>query len=91
MLFTVFSVIFCSFAPCGNIDRNSSPLYCNECKKGIPAHGKDVKHPAAGAVSRKSANAVCDPGPTWPASWETCVQVRKQQLELDMEQQTGSK
>ena len=28
---------------------------------------------------------------TWPASWETCVQVRKQQLELDMEQQSGSK
>ena len=25
------------------------------------------------------------------ASWETCTQVRKQQLELDMEQQTGSK
>ena len=28
---------------------------------------------------------------TWPASWETCMQVRKQQLELDMQQQTGSK
>ena len=28
---------------------------------------------------------------TWPASWEICVQVRKQRLELDMEQQTGSK
>ena len=28
---------------------------------------------------------------TWPASWEICVQVRKQQLKLDMEQQTGSK
>ena len=28
---------------------------------------------------------------TWPASWETCMQVRGQQLELDMEQQTGSK
>ena len=28
---------------------------------------------------------------SWPASWETYVQVRKQQLELDMEQQTGSK
>ena len=28
---------------------------------------------------------------TWLASWETCMQVRKQQLELDMEQQTGSK
>ena len=28
---------------------------------------------------------------TWPASWETCMEVRKQQLELDMEHQTGSK
>ena len=28
---------------------------------------------------------------TWPASWETYMQVRKQQLELHMEQQTGSK
>ena len=28
---------------------------------------------------------------TWPASWGICMQVKKQQLELDMEQQTGSK
>ena len=28
---------------------------------------------------------------TWPASWEICMQVKKQQLELDMKQQTGSK
>ena len=28
---------------------------------------------------------------TWPASWEICMEVRKQQLELNMEQQTGSK
>ena len=28
---------------------------------------------------------------TWPASWENCMQVKKQQLELDMEKQTGSK
>ena len=27
----------------------------------------------------------------WPASWEFCMQVKKQQLELDMEQQTSSK
>ena len=27
----------------------------------------------------------------YPASWEMCMQFRKQQLELDMEQQTGSK
>ena len=26
-----------------------------------------------------------------PASWEICMQIRKQQLELDMEQQAGSK
>ena len=31
------------------------------------------------------------PQTTWPASWEICMQVKKQQLELDMEQQTGSK
>ena len=28
---------------------------------------------------------------TFPASWETCMQVKKQELELDMEQQTSSK
>ena len=28
---------------------------------------------------------------TWPASWEICMQVKKQQLELDMKQQTWSK
>ena len=27
----------------------------------------------------------------WPASWEICMQVKKQQLELDMEQLIGSK
>ena len=28
---------------------------------------------------------------TFPASWGTCMQVKKQQLEPDMEQRTGSK
>ena len=28
---------------------------------------------------------------TWPSSWEICMQVKKQQLELDVEKQTGSK
>ena len=27
---------------------------------------------------------------TWPASWEICMQVRRQELELDIAQQTGS-
>ena len=27
----------------------------------------------------------------FPVSWEICIQVKKQQLEQDMEQQTGSK
>ena len=26
-----------------------------------------------------------------PASWKICMQIKKQQLELDLEQQTGSK
>ena len=29
--------------------------------------------------------------PTFPASWEICMQVKKQQLEPKLEQQTGSK
>ena len=33
----------------------------------------------------------CEYQTTWPASWEFCMQAKKQQLELDMEQQTGSK
>ena len=33
----------------------------------------------------------CEYQTTLPASWEICMQVKKQQLELDMEQQTGSK
>ena len=28
---------------------------------------------------------------TWPVSWETCKQIKKQQVEPDMKQQTGSK
>ena len=28
---------------------------------------------------------------TWPASWDICMHVKKQQLELDMENQTVSK
>ena len=28
---------------------------------------------------------------TWPASWEICMQVKKQQSESAMEQETGSK
>ena len=28
---------------------------------------------------------------TWPASWETYMHVRQQQLEMDMEGQTGSR
>ena len=36
-------------------------------------------------------NSSRDRNTTWSASWEICMQVRKQQLELDMEQQTDSK
>ena len=33
----------------------------------------------------------CEYKTTWPASWEICMQIKKQQLELDMEQQIDSK
>ena len=33
----------------------------------------------------------CEYQTTLPASWETCMQVNKQQLEPDTEQRTGSK
>ena len=33
----------------------------------------------------------CECQTTLSASWEICMQVKKQQLEVDMEQQTGSK
>ena len=36
-------------------------------------------------------NSERDGKTTWPASWEIFMQVRKQQLELDMEQHIGSK
>ena len=45
-----------------------------------------VDHDKLLKILQEMANQI-----TWPASWETCMQVRKQQLELDMEQQTGSK
>ena len=44
-------------------------------------------------IARRKINNLryVDDTTPWPASWETYMQVRKQQLELDMEQQTGSK
>ena len=39
----------------------------------------------------KLENSERDGNSTWLASWEICMQVKKQRLEPDMEQQTGSK
>jgi len=33
----------------------------------------------------------CEYQTTWPASWKICMQVKKQQLELNMEKKAGSK
>ena len=40
---------------------------------------------------KKNCGRILEMGLPRPASWEICMQVKKQQLELDMEQQTGSK
>ena len=45
---------------------------------------------AFGCVDHNKLESSSRDGNTWPASWEICMQVRKQQLELDIEQ-TGSK
>ena len=39
----------------------------------------------------KLENSSRDGTASWPASWDICMQVKKQQLEWDMEQQTGYK
>ena len=36
-------------------------------------------------------NSKRDGNTTWPASWEICTQVKKQQLEPEMKQPTDSK
>ena len=41
--------------------------------------------------NNKLENSERDDQTTLPASWEICIQVKTQQLELDMEQTTGSK
>ena len=42
-------------------------------------------------ASMETSCESCKNADTWPASWEICVQAKKQQLELDMKKQTGSK
>ena len=45
-----------------------------------------VDHSKLWKIVKEMANQTA-----WSTSWEICMQVRKQQLEPDMEQQTGSK
>ena len=45
-----------------------------------------VDHPNCGKFLKRSEYQT-----TWPASCEICVLIKKQQLELDVEQKTGSK
>ena len=51
---------------------------------------KRTFHAKMGSIKDRNSMDLTEPG-TWSASWEICMQVRKQQLDLDMEQQTGSK
>ena len=71
------------------------------------AEEPEIKLPAFAGSQRKQENSrrtstsasltMLKPSKRWeyqttlPASWEICVQVKKQQLELDMEQLTGPK
>ena len=48
-------------------------------------------HPPPPRVSEKMILERWEYQTTWLASWEICMQAKKQKLELDMEKQTGSK
>ena len=68
-------------------------------KVGLKLNIQKTKIMASGSITsweidRETVETVSDFifwGSKITASWEICMQVRKQQLELDMEQQTGSK
>ena len=42
-------------------------------------------------ISEKNTIFISGNTINWSASWDICMQLKKQQLELDMEQQTGSR
>ena len=51
-----------------------------------------ISKPLTVWIKKKTVeNSSRDGNTIYPASWEICMQVRKQQLEMDMEPQTGSK
>ena len=66
---------------CKEIEENKRMGKTRELFKKI-RDTKGIFHAKMGTIKDQT---------TWSASWEICVQVRKQQLQLDMEQQTGSK
>ena len=66
---------------CKEIEENKRMGKTRELFKKI-RDTKGIFHAKMGTIKDQT---------TWSASWEICVQVRKQQLQLDIEQQTGSK
>ena len=77
-------------------DLNKNEVARRGNKKGMHPigfweHDQDLPHPLWIKINCGKFWKRWEYQTTWPASWEICMQVRKQQLELDMEQQTGSK
>ena len=68
-----------------------------ETQAGIKIAGRNINNPRyvddanTKTVNKETGEPEEKDGTTWPASCEICMQARKQQLELDIEQQTGSK
>ena len=62
--------------------------WCIHGERGIPH--PPAPPPSCSPKQWKILKVIGIPA-TLPASWETCMQVKRQQLESDMEQQTGSK
>ena len=73
--------------------RNTNNLRCADDTK-LMAESKEEKERYLLYASKQNCGKflkIWEYQTTWPAFWEICMQVKKHQLELDMEQHTGSK
>ena len=68
--------------------QNARP---DESQPGIKTVGRNINNLRYADDTTLMAESGEQYQTTVPVSWETCAQIKKQQLELDMEQLTGSK
>ena len=75
---------------CKTDSQREFAVWLSKLKQGLCINLEGLDGEGDGREVQKGGD-ICILMGDWPASWETYMHVRKQQLELDMEQQTGSK